>query len=91
MRIPETCTAKEPAAALGRPERWVTAAARKGRFPCLKVGKSVRFTQEDGDEIYAQARRERPAMDETAEAALSWGRPLIAVQRQQQRQRRDRR
>lgn len=71
MKLPQTCSAEELAASLGRPHRWVLDAASSGVIPSLKVGGRVRFTEEMVADIYAGFTRAQPAR----EAALAWGRP----------------
>ena len=72
MNLPQTCSAEELAASLGRPHRWVLDAAASGAIPSLKVGHHVRFTEEMVSEIFAGFTRTHPAR----EAAVAWGRPM---------------
>lgn len=40
-------TAEEAASQLRVPESWLYGAARKGTFPSVRIGRYVRFRQED--------------------------------------------
>lgn len=51
--------ASEVAEQLAVPMSWVYAAARTGRFPCVRMGRYVRFRQADVDElVWSQSPRE---------------------------------
>ncbi len=50
MERTELLFAKEAAAQLRVPESWLYAAARNGTFPSVKIGRYVRFRQEDINE-----------------------------------------
>lgn len=49
--------ADEAAARLKVPPTWLYAAARDGRFPCVRMGRHVRFRQADVDEWIATGGR----------------------------------
>lgn len=50
--------AAQAAAYLGVPEGWVRDATRRGRIAHLRLGKHLRFLQEDLDAWVSQQRRE---------------------------------
>lgn len=49
----ELITAEQVAARLIVPVSWVYAAARDGKFPCVRVGRYVRFRTADVNEYIA--------------------------------------
>lgn len=50
-------TAAEVAEALGRPTAWVLRSAASGALPSFKVGKAVRFDEDDIDAWLERQRR----------------------------------
>lgn len=76
MTLPVTYSAAEVAEALGRDRVWLVERAnqRPDLWPSLKVGKQVRFTQAQVDEILARCTR---AGDELPQRELTvFGRPV---------------
>jgi excisionase family DNA binding protein len=54
-------TVDEAAPILNVPVTWLRKAATDRNFPCTRVGRYVRFTEEDLAEIVARGRRDRRA------------------------------
>lgn len=89
MPLPEIHSSEDVAAWLQRDHTWLLERARVDptRFPSLKVGRFVRFTDEHAAAILSHLQR-KPDPDVVAaidQETNGWGRPAIAVLREQRR------